>query len=73
MQVRKPEIFSFNPSDLAILFVRNSTVSLTIDLEIGTVSMEDCSNLRYKFDKIGLTTLFWKAVQLCKESLLASN
>ena len=44
------ENFQFNPSDLAILLVRNSAVSLTIDLEIGTVSVEECSNLRSKFE-----------------------
>ena len=45
------ENFQFNPSDHAILLVRNSAVSLTIDLEIGTVSVEDCNNLRSKFEQ----------------------
>ena len=45
------ENFQFNPSDHAILLVCNSTVSLTIDLEIGTIIVEDCNNLRSKFEQ----------------------
>ena len=59
MQIREifDRKFSVDPSDLAISLVRNSAVSLTIDMETGTVSVEDCGHLRSKFEQIGLNQI----------------